>query len=93
MNEKLKAIRVQMIIEHLSESHLDNDGGYPFDYGWIGDVLVVAELGEKGTRLARYSRDYLSEWISEINIHRNEFDSLLDAIHECQPDSELTGDE
>jgi len=39
---------------HITESHLDYEGGYPYGSKWIGSDFVVAEETHKGTHLEIY---------------------------------------
>lgn len=66
----LKAIRqgqegrkLKRMIAFLTESHLDSNGGYPYDFKWIGDTLAVASLDhDEATQLKTYERDALIAW-------------------------------
>jgi hypothetical protein len=51
------------MVMHVTESHLEAFGGYPYDYLWEGDKLFVAKVDEKGcTSLERYKKAELLAW-------------------------------
>lgn len=44
-------------------SRIEAHGGYPCDWTWMGDTLVVASVDHKeAPELLIYSREYLEEW-------------------------------
>lgn len=57
---------IDLMIEHLTEAHLDRIGGYQYDYEWIGDTLVVAALDPGKayyrTMIETYQREDLLDW-------------------------------
>ena len=63
MNDKK---RLDEIIEFLTETHLDTEGGYLYDHCWIGDTLVIAGLdpGKENLRTSidTYTRRSLIAW-------------------------------
>jgi len=77
------------IIEFLTEDHLSIFGGYPHDYDWIGDTLVVADLDDAKDRhrtmLRKWSSKAIDEWVRDANRllkkghYRNKRDAICDA--------------
>lgn len=59
------------IICYITEWHLDEFGGYPFDCEWFGDTLVVAELDPgkdmNRTFLAHYKKDDIDKAVKIAN--------------------------
>ena len=51
--------QLDAVIAHLTEGPLD-DGGYPYDYEWLGSTLVIAELDHDEVGL--YKRRDLLRW-------------------------------
>jgi hypothetical protein len=58
--------RLNTMIEWLTENHLDSLGGYPHDWKWIGNTLVVADLDDRkernATLLVTYQKIELLRW-------------------------------
>jgi hypothetical protein len=76
-------LKLQIVIDHLTRSHLGHSGGYPYDYAWVGDQLIVAGLhdpdsGGCETSIERYERRNMIRW----------FNRALNACLEDQEDDE-----
>jgi hypothetical protein len=58
--------RLDELIEFLTEDHLDTVGGYPYDYCWLEDKLIVAGLDAgkeyNRTQVEIYDRKQLLAW-------------------------------
>lgn len=63
--------KLRAMVAYLTQSHLDHDGGYPYDYEWFEEdrTLAVASLdpgsgpgGGQATSLEVYSRRELLLW-------------------------------
>lgn len=58
--------KIEKVIEHLTESHLETHGGYAYDYQWIGEYLVVAGLDDakerNRTKIDTYHRGNIIAW-------------------------------
>jgi len=58
---------------HITEAHLEWDGGYPYDSAWIGRKFVVAEIDHDGaTNLNIYAFQQMKKWIRVANKWRLE---------------------
>lgn len=63
--------KLRAMVAYLTRSHLDHDGGYPYDYEWFEEdgTLAIASLdlgrgpgGGQATSLEVYSRRELLSW-------------------------------
>ena len=72
------------IIEFLTESHLESNGGYPHDYAFVAHHLVIADLNEakerNQTQLKVYKFSTLRKWLRRARKYAErcgiDFDSL-----------------
>jgi len=83
------------IVLYLVCGHLDNFGGYPYDYEWIGNELVIAELDDSKDRcrtlITRHPEAFIVQWAANADEairedEDEEFERLDDAIMNCRPD-------
>ncbi len=87
-----KKVTVDDIIEVLTEGHLRSEGGYPYDYRWIGYHLVIA--GHRGgsdsqTELTVYTGKQMNEWAVEATEALEDYDGdKEEAILETTPEEE-----
>jgi len=80
--------KIDAMIEFLTTSHLEADGGYPYDYTRIGDVVVIAGLHDGGqdneTEISQYKEGDLVKWYDRAvrYLMANEDAGLGEAIWE-----------
>lgn len=72
-----KALTIHDLITHLTESHLDLVGGYPYDFVWVGKRLFVAELDPgkdyARTRVEVYTRKQLDSWLHRARKYQEKY--------------------
>lgn len=82
--------KLDYIIVFLTERHLDLYGGYPLDWAWIGNTLVVADLDDgkdrNRTELRQYERDKLIAWYDAARKLADGDDDMTDALYETAGD-------
>jgi hypothetical protein len=82
--------RLDTMVEFLTESHLDVFGGYPHDYRWIGQTLVVADLDDgkerNATQLLVTNRSALIAWCKRAEKYQTKFPNS--DIEECLYETE-----
>jgi len=80
---------IDKMVTFLTESHLDNDGGYPYDWAEIGDEIVIAELDpakdNNSTLLSRWPIGTLLAWHDEACEIQDECDDWEEALYETMP--------
>lgn len=61
--------KLNSITDLLLNSHIDIIGGYPYDYTWVGDILVIATLDDRkernATKIEKYTRKQLLKWYAK----------------------------
>ena len=76
----------------LTEGHLSVYGGYPYDYDWFGDTLVVASLlgdlaeNRQRTCLDKYEATELDRLVEFANKY---LDEAAEGNHECSKEEAL----
>ena len=80
--------KLDAVVTFLTEAPLD-DGGYPYDYEWLGSTLVIAELDDDGaTKIGIYKRSDLLRWYRLasrfLRDHEGEGYDVEKAFHETR---------
>lgn len=66
-------ITEEMLIDQLTEGHLDSQGGYPFDFQWVDGNLVIAEIDhDDASKLTIYTQQQVDDWIADANEYMEE---------------------
>jgi hypothetical protein len=85
---KSRQKKLDLVLEFLTESHLEIDGGYPYDQAKIGSCWVIAGLSSDGsTEIQAFEEDDLIDWYDRamaflaVPEHAFEFD-LASALYE-----------
>jgi hypothetical protein len=80
--------KLERVIQHLTTSHLETFGGYPYDHDWIGSTLVVAALDEShATKLGKYDRKALLGWYDQaVEFAEQEDEDMATAFWETAPE-------
>jgi hypothetical protein len=91
-NSKAESQAIDTIVTYLTESHLEHHGGYPYDYKWIGDTLVVAGLDDgkarDATELIVLTRNDILTWYKAARAMLPEMeDDMNSALGETTPES------
>jgi hypothetical protein len=92
-NAKTDKAKLEIMVAFFTESHLDIHGGYPHDYIWIGDTLVIADLDDgkdrNRTQIVTYKRAKLLAWYSRAEHFSKKFpdESFSTCLHETYPNS------
>ena len=67
---KPRTVDEESLIEVLTEMHLSDEGGYPYDYTWVGNVLVVATIDhDNASKIDTYTGRQVRQWIKDANSH------------------------
>lgn len=64
--------KVEAMLCWVTTGHLESHGGYPFDWHWCGDTLVVAGLDaakDCATEIVLYTRSQLLAWFDRAAEH------------------------
>ena len=85
--EKTDENKLERMIEFLTESHLDVFGGYPYDYEWVDDTLIVAALDDAKERhrtlIGKYNREELIDWYDRaVDMFETENETFETALWE-----------
>jgi hypothetical protein len=80
--------KLDVIVEHLTEWHLDHFGGYPHDGMWIettaGEKFIMADLDyRRRTELKVFTKVELLEWFEQAR-------QLYKQWHEKEPNADIS---
>ena len=80
------------LVAHLTEGHMETWGGYPYDWRWFGDELVVAALDpgkdHHATVIEVYEEGFLMRWAGDaVAYAEGEGCGFSDALRESRPDA------
>lgn len=83
--------KLERVIEHLTTSHLETFGGYPYDHSWIGSTLVVAALDDRkernATQIETYDYKALLRWYDQaVEFAEQEGEEMETAFYETAPE-------
>ena len=85
-------VNVAELVLYLTEGHLDGFGGYPHDYEWVGDHLVIADLNDgkerNQTQLVVIKRSVLADWELAARAFMAEYDEFdyEESVEETRPE-------
>jgi hypothetical protein len=89
-NSEAESQALDTIVTWLTERHLEYDGGYPYDYEWIGDTLAIAGLDggkeNNATTLIVLKRSDILRWHKAALAILPEVDDMNEALSETAPE-------
>ena len=86
------------LVEHLTESHVESCGGYPYDSEWVGELFIVAAFDDakdrNRTELSIFTESAMRACVEKVNIEMENgmWNNVEEAFWENLPDQATDAD-